>query len=245
LLGIAALMATVLLSGAPALSQAKRRGAGHRTRHAIHPRRHSATRHRRRARHVKRKRHRRKRAAKPVRKTASASTPAPGAGPTSVAPDAAAAAAGPDLAPVPYMGWNTYYGLGGGFNEQTVLDVANALLDRGLAHAGYRIVWLDFGWVAGARDAGGNLIVDSSQWPDGLAGLTAWLHQHGLEAGIYTDAGSSGCSGQGVGSAGHYQQDADQFAAWGFDAVKVDFCGAGQAGLAPQQAYTDFANALR
>ena len=32
----------------------------------------------------------------------------------------------------------------------------------------------------------------------------------------------------GVGSYGHYQQDVDQFASWGFDAIKVDFCGAGQ-----------------
>ncbi len=86
-------------------------------------------------------------------------------------------------------------------------------------------MWLDFGWASGARDSDGNLIVDNTQWPDGMAGLTTWLHQHGLEAGIYTDAGVSGCSGQGVGSLGHYQQDADQFAAWGFDAVKVDFCG--------------------
>src|SRR5205807_7392387 len=118
--------------------------------------------------------------------------------------------------PTPYMGWNTYYGVGGGFNESTIKSVASSLTSSGLAQAGYKIVWLDFGWASGARDSNGNLIVDSSQWPDGMAGLTSWLHQHGLEAGIYTDAGSSGCSGQGVGSRGHYQQDADAFAAWGF-----------------------------
>jgi alpha-galactosidase len=76
--------------------------------------------------------------------------------------------------------------------------------------------------------------------------LTAWLHQQGLQAGIYTDAGTSGCSGQGVGSYGHYQQDANQFAAWGFDAVKVDFCGAGQQGLSSQvqSLCTQFSQAL-
>ena len=42
-------------------------------------------------------------------------------------------------------------------------------------------------------------------------------------AGIYTDAGTSGCSGQGVGSYGHYQQDVDQFASWGFDADQGGF----------------------
>ena len=148
------------------------------------------------------------------------------------------------LAAVPYMGWNTYYGVGGVFNQATILSVARTLLDRGLARAGYRIVWLDFGWATGRRDAHGQLVVDPHQWPHGLRWLTDWLHRHGLLAGIYTDAGRSGCHGQGVGSFGHYQQDADSFAAWGFDAVKVDFCGAGQEGLDPVPLYRQFARAL-
>src|ERR1035441_7551165 len=144
----------------------------------------------------------------------------------------------------PYMGWNTYYGVGGVFDEQKIISVARALLDRGLAHAGYRIVWLDFGWASGQRDSHGELIVDRQQWPHGLAWLTAWLHARGLLAGIYTDAGTSGCNGEGVGSLGHYQQDRNPFAAWGFDAVKVDFCGAGQESLRPKPAYDQFAKAL-
>lgn len=148
------------------------------------------------------------------------------------------------LAPTPYMGWNTYYGVGGGFNESTIESVANSLISTGLAQAGYRIVWLDFGWASGARNAAGELIVDPNQWPGGMTALTAWLHQQGLLAGIYTDAGSSGCNGQGVGSFGHYQQDANVFAQWGFDAVKVDFCGAGQEGLDPRVQYQQIAAAL-
>jgi alpha-galactosidase len=126
------------------------------------------------------------------------------------------------------MGWNTYYGVGGTFNEATIKSVASSLISSGLAQAGYKIVWLDFGWATGARDSNGNLVVDPTKWPDGMTGLTSWLHARGLLAGIYTDAGASGCSGRGVGSYGHYRQDVDQFAAWGFDAVKVDFCGGGQ-----------------
>ena len=144
----------------------------------------------------------------------------------------------------PYMGWNTYYGVGGGFDEAAIKSVAGSLVSTGLAGAGYRIVWLDFGWASGARDSAGNLVVNPTQWPDGMAGLTSWLHGQGLEAGIYTDAGTSGCSGKGVGSYGHYQQDADMFASWGFDAVKVDFCGAGQEGLTPEPLYSEFASAL-
>jgi len=149
------------------------------------------------------------------------------------------------LASTPYMGWNTYYGVGGVFDQRTILSVAHTLLGRGLARAGYRIVWLDYGWASGQRNRSGELIVNPGQWPNGLSWLTGWLHARGLLAGIYTDAGASGCSHHGVGSLGHYQQDADAFAAWGFDAVKVDFCGAGQQGLTPQPLYDQFARALR
>jgi alpha-galactosidase len=151
--------------------------------------------------------------------------------------------------PVPYMGWNTYYGVGGVFNEATIKSAAQSLISSGLAQAGYKIVWLDFGWATGARDGNDNLIVDSTQWPDGMFGLTSWLHAQGLYAGIYTDAGTSGCGRQGVGSYGHYEQDVDQFAAWGFDAVKVDFCGAGQQWLDqppndPRTLYGQFSHAV-
>ena len=76
--------------------------------------------------------------------------------------------------PTPYMGWNTYYQVGSekpGVNnitESTIKSVASSLTSTGLAQAGYKIVWLDFGWATGARDASGNLIIDSTQWPDGM-----------------------------------------------------------------------------
>src|SRR5437764_3455209 len=143
------------------------------------------------------------------------------------------------------MGWNTYYGLGRALSESTIESVANSLISSGLAQAGYRIVWLDAGWATGARDSSGQLIVDPTQWPDGMGGLISWLHQRGLLAGIYTDAGAAGCNGAGVASYGHYQQDANTLPAWGFDAVKVDFCGAGQEGLTPQPLFTQFAQAVR
>jgi alpha-galactosidase len=35
--------------------------------------------------------------------------------------------------PVPYMGWNTYYGVGGVFNEAMIKSVAGSLVSSGLA----------------------------------------------------------------------------------------------------------------
>ena len=83
-----------------------------------------------------------------------------------------AGSAAAQLASTPYMGWNTWYGFGASYNESTIKSVATAMLSDGLAQAGYRIVWLDAGWSTGARDALGNLIVNTSQWPDGMPGLT-------------------------------------------------------------------------
>ncbi len=148
------------------------------------------------------------------------------------------------LARTPYMGWNTFYGLGSTFDEQTVQSEADAMVSRGLAAAGYRYVWIDGGWWSGTRDAGGNITVDPSQWPHGMKAVADYIHGKGLLAGIYTDAGQNGCGGVNQGSYGHYQQDVDQFAGWGFDAVKVDFCGGTQLGLEPAAAYRAFRDAL-
>ena len=154
------------------------------------------------------------------------------------------------LALTPYMGWNPYYAKLGSSNEATFESVASSLISTGLEQAGYRIFWLDYGWASGARDPTTHqLIVNPTQWPTGMKGFTDWLHQHGFLAGIYTDAGQGGCSGRGVGSYGYYQEDANTFAAWGFDAVKVDFCGAGKTWLDlypydPPTLYTQFSQAL-
>ncbi|MGD1056755.1 MAG: alpha-galactosidase, partial [Solirubrobacteraceae bacterium] len=129
------------------------------------------------------------------------------------------------LAATPYMGWDTYFALGGNYSESTILQQASQMLSLGLKQRGYRYIWLDVGWWHGTRNASGEITVSPKQWPHGLAWLTRTLHAAGFRVGLYTDAGPNGCGGAGQGSYGHYQQDVNTFAAWGFDAVKVDFCG--------------------
>jgi alpha-galactosidase len=157
----------------------------------------------------------------------------------------AVGAAAPALASRPYMGWDTYFAFGGAYSEATVLREASELISRGLRGDGYRYVWLDVGWWQGGRSAGGQISVSKRQWPHGLAWLTGTLHAAGLSAGIYTDAGRNGCGGAGQGSGGHYQQDVNTFAAWGFDAVKLDFCGGAEDGLDPAAAYAAFHAAIQ
>jgi alpha-galactosidase len=148
------------------------------------------------------------------------------------------------LAATPYMGWDTYFALGGRYSESTVLREASELKSLGLERRGYRYVWLDVGWWHGTRAANGEIAVSPAQWPHGLAWLTRTLHVAGFRVGLYTDAGPNGCGGAGQGSYGHYQQDVDTFAAWGFDAVKVDFCGGTEYHLDPAAAYSAFHEAI-
>ncbi|GGL14383.1 hypothetical protein Sme01_06610 [Sphaerisporangium melleum] len=179
-------------------------------------------------------------------------------------------------APVPYMGWNTYYGRFLPYSSDpdkylgapAIKRVARHLVDSGLAAAGYTIVWIDGGWNLAAtesggdplshsmgRDAQGDLRYDPERWrfdparpvdaeTNGLRQLTDYLHSLGLKAGIYTDAGPEIPANCGIGSGGHYKQDADRFVAWGFDAVKVDFLCGVAAGLDPATAYRQVSQAV-
>ncbi|HSZ69518.1 MAG TPA: glycoside hydrolase family 27 protein [Solirubrobacteraceae bacterium] len=148
------------------------------------------------------------------------------------------------LAPTPYMGWDTYFTFGAHYEEASVLAQASQLVTRGLTREGYRYVWLDVGWWQGTRNAAGEITVNPTQWPHGMRWLTSTLHAAGLKVGLYTDAGSEGCGGAHQGSYGHYEQDVNTFAAWGFDAVKVDFCGGVRQGLEPAAAYAAFHEAI-
>ena len=128
------------------------------------------------------------------------------------------------VAPTPYMGWDTYFAIANGFNESSILQQAALLRSSGLEADGYRLIWLDAGWWQGQRDAQGNIAPSATQWPHGIAWLASTLHANGFKLGVYTDGGPTGC-GSPAGSFGHYQQDINTLAAWGVDALKVDWCG--------------------
>ena len=157
---------------------------------------------------------------------------------------APAAGARTKLAATPYMGWDTYFAFGGHYDEATVLEQASNLITSGLRNDGYDLIWLDVGWWQGKRSQSGAIEVNPSKWPHGMAWLARTLHAEGFEVGLYTDAGINGCGGLNEGMYGHYQQDVDTFARWGFDAIKVDFCGGDDLHLKPKTAYTKIHRAI-
>lgn len=72
-----------------------------------------------------------------------------------------------------------------------------------------------------ARDDQGRILANA-RFPD-MPALTAWLHAQGFKAGIYSSPGVVTCGGC-TGSFGHEAEDAAQFAGWGFDLLKYDWC---------------------
>ncbi|KAI0670099.1 glycoside hydrolase superfamily [Trametes maxima] len=149
------------------------------------------------------------------------------------------------LAITPQMGWNTYYHYGCNFNEQIVVDVANAMISNNLTALGYNYVLLDDCWQAPARDPDtGAPVEDPNKFPNGMKALADKIHGLGLKFGIYSDAGTYTC-GRSFGSLGYEEIDAKTYASWGVDYLKYDNCyNEGLAGT-PKISYDRFANMSR
>ncbi|RNI24905.1 NEW3 domain-containing protein [Flexivirga caeni] len=153
------------------------------------------------------------------------------------------------LALTPPMGWNDWSYYQCNISEKLILQQAKALVDKGLAKAGYNTVTIDDCWMAKTRDAKGNLQANPTTFPHGIKYIADKVHAMGLKFGIYEDSGTATCGGY-PGSWGHYTQDAKQFAAWGVDYVKLDGCNVPSvAGETSAQTYNriydEFSAALR
>jgi alpha-galactosidase len=160
--------------------------------------------------------------------TAGAAVPGPAAASPSAAIHLLSSGAGglmPNgLALTPPMGWNGYNHFGRKVSASLVEAAARALVSSGMKAAGYTYVNLDGGWALPARNAQGDLQPNPHLFPQGIAPVARYVHSLGLRFGIYTSAGTKNCAGTSAGSYGHYQQDAQLFASWGVDYVKLDWC---------------------
>jgi alpha-galactosidase len=128
------------------------------------------------------------------------------------------------LARTPPMGWNTWHEFRCSPTEQIVHRNADALVQYGLAAAGYRYVNLDDCWMALERDSADRLTANPDRFPSGVPALAKYVHGLGLKFGIYTSAGPRTCAHPYPASYGHYDLDFRTFAEWKVDYVKVDWC---------------------
>ena len=128
-----------------------------------------------------------------------------------------------NLALTPPMGWNSWnYFQCKGINEKVIKEIADAMVSSGMKDAGYEYIVIDDCWQV-ARDENGNIVADSVKFPSGIKVLADYIHSKGLKFGIYSDAGTHTCAGR-PGSRGYQYQDAKQYAKWGVDYLKYDWC---------------------
>jgi alpha-galactosidase len=126
------------------------------------------------------------------------------------------------LALTPPMGWNSWNKFACNVSEDMIREMAGAMVKSGMKDAGYQYVVIDDCWQV-TRDENGNIVADPHRFPSGIKALADYVHSLGLKFGIYSDAGSKTCAGR-PGGLGHEYQDAVQYAAWGVDYLKYDWC---------------------
>jgi alpha-galactosidase len=126
------------------------------------------------------------------------------------------------LARTPPMGWNSWNKFACNVSESLIREAADAIVSTGMKDAGYQYVVIDDCWQV-SRDAEGNIVPDAKRFPGGIKALADYIHSKGLKFGIYSDAGTGTCQNR-PGGRGYEFQDARQYAAWGVDYLKYDWC---------------------
>jgi len=150
---------------------------------------------------------------------------------------------------LPALGWSSWVALGEGAHhpkfdfcdEFSVMNSIDAFHAVGLYDAGYRHFHLDDCW-AGGRNETGFLYGEKDHWPNGLKPVIDHAHSKNLTFGLYTCGGTKTCVGGRPGSKDHWVQDANVWAEWGVDWVKMDWCNT--AGMDPKKTYPLMSKAL-
>jgi alpha-galactosidase len=136
------------------------------------------------------------------------------------------------IALTPPLGWNSWNCFGNDVDDAKIRAAADAMVSCGLADHGWSYINIDDCWMVRPdskdpllggtpRDPSG-AIRTNGRFPD-MGALGAYVHEKGLKLGIYSSPGPLTCAGF-TGSYGYEVQDARQFAAWGVDYLKYDWC---------------------
>lgn len=147
----------------------------------------------------------------------------------------------------PIMGWASWNCFRTNITEESLKTQIDALKATGLDKYGYTYFNMDDGFFGG-RDKNGVLRFHKERFPNGIKVIADYAHQNGLQAGIYSDGGDKTCghyydnegeNGNNVGLYNHEEQDLKMyFEDFGFDFIKVDWCGGLNLGLDEKEQYT-------
>ncbi|TLY81137.1 MAG: glycoside hydrolase family 27 protein, partial [Gammaproteobacteria bacterium] len=144
------------------------------------------------------------------------------------------------LARTPPMGWNSWNKFGCNVSAALIRQMADAMVRTGLKDVGYEYIVIDDCWQL-SRDPSGAIVADPQRFPSGMRAVADYIHAKGLKFGLYSDAGDQTCQKR-PGSHRHEKQDAQQYAAWGVDYLKYDWCFT--QGLDAPTAYSTMRDAL-
>lgn len=151
---------------------------------------------------------------------------------------------GDTLALTPPMGWNSWNTFAKQLSDSLVRQTADIMVSTGMRDLGYQYVNIDDFWQLVARDEDGNIQVNKEKFPEGIKAVADYVHSKGLKLGIYSDAAAHTCGGV-AGSYLHEEKDARDFAAWGIDYLKYDYCEAPDSRDTAVSRYTRMAMALQ
>jgi len=146
----------------------------------------------------------------------------------------------------PPMGWNSWNCWGLSVSDQKVRQSANAMKSSGLIDHGWTYINIDDGWED-THDKNGNILTNA-KFPN-MPALCNYIHALGLKAGIYSSPGTRTCGGY-EGSYGFEAKDAANYASWGIDYLKYDWCSYGNIAPDPnldqlKKPYREMRHALR
>ena len=153
----------------------------------------------------------------------------------------------------PLMGWSSWNAFRVHISEDIIKNQADLMVKKGLKDAGYQYINIDDGFF-NQRDSTGKMSAHKERFPNGMRPVVDHIHNLGLKAGIYTDAGNNTCgsvydndkAGIGAGIYGHEKEDAQlYFGEWGFDFIKIDYCGGSNLGLDEQKRYTSISESIK
>jgi len=153
----------------------------------------------------------------------------------------------------PIMGWASWNSFRVAIDENIIKAQADLMVSTGLKAAGYTFVNIDDGFFGG-RNEKGDLLPHPKRFPGGMKAVADYIHSKALKAGIYSDAGINTCAstwdkdtvGVGSGLYGHEEQDLKlMLKTWGYDFIKVDWCGGEKLGLDEEMRYKQLSNQIK
>ena len=157
---------------------------------------------------------------------------------------------GDKIALTPPMGWNSWNCFAHAVSADRVKSAADAMVQSGLIQHGWTYINIDDFWEVHKdskdptlqgphRDAQGR-ILPNPRFPN-MKGLADYVHSLGLRIGLYSSPGPWTCGGC-VASFDYELQDAQQYAEWGFDYLKYDWCSYSPGLEKKRGSHADFSN---